>query len=48
MVSGVLAEDVVAVLRERLEDMIPPHRRAPDWDHKWQELEDYAHDADEN
>lgn len=36
-----------AVKRER-EAIIPPHRRAPDWDAKWQDIEDFAHDADEN
>lgn len=45
---AVEAEDVVAVLRERMEEMIPPHRRAPDWDRKWQELEEFAHATDQD
>jgi hypothetical protein len=32
MRDDVCAADLAAVLREQLEEMIPPHRRAPDWD----------------
>lgn len=35
-------------LREAMEEMIPPHRRAPDWDAKWQEIEEWADDADKD
>lgn len=44
----VCAADIVTVLRELLEAIIPPHRRARGWDRKWTELEVFAHDADEN
>ena len=38
--------DLAAVLREQLEAMIPPHRRALDWVEKWEELEAFAERQD--
>jgi len=48
MRDEVCAADLAAVIREQLEEMIPPHRRAPDWDAKWQEIEEWADDADKD
>jgi hypothetical protein len=44
----VCAADLAAVIREAFEEMIPPHRRAPEWDRKWQEIEGWADDADKD
>mgnify|MGYP000290551541 CR=1 FL=1 len=48
MMADVRAADLAALLREVFEEMIPPHRRASDWDAKWQEIEEWADDADKD
>ena len=45
---NVCAADLAAVIREQFEAIIPPHRRAPDWDAKWQEIEEWADDVDKD
>ena len=47
-INHVSAADLLAALREVLEDAIPPHRRELDWERKWRELEDFADDADQD
>lgn len=47
-VPDVFAADVCAVLREHLEAIIPPARRVPGWDAKWQEIEEWADDGDKD
>lgn len=48
MRDDVCAADLAAVIREAFEEAIPPRRRAPDWDAKWQEIEEWADDADKD
>lgn len=42
------AVDFLAAFREALEDVISADRRAPDWEDKWSDLEDFANDADKD
>lgn len=44
----VSATDLAAVLREQLEEIIPPDRREPEWAAKWEEVEQFASDLDGN
>jgi hypothetical protein len=46
--SDVSAADLAAALREQLEAIIPPDRRALDWAEKWDELEDFANATDQD
>lgn len=45
--QAVSASDLVAVLREWFEEIIPINRRARSWGRKWKDLEEFADDADD-
>ena len=48
MTIEVCAADLCAVLREQLEAIVPPHRRARSWEKRWSAVEEFANDADDD